>query len=303
MAAVFISYRREDSFDWASKLNDALGMRFGRDLIFRDFDDIKLGDDFIDTIKNEIMNCTVFLVVIGPLWLTNAAGQRRIEAPDDVLRMEITDAIGSNSTIIPILVGDAKMPAENELPATIKSISRLNALELRSDQWYQDIYKLIERLQELILPEREQWSIHEVRSEVYRMQLRFFDAYSKDISAALEIAQQTHGYLDRAMMLYPKDANLQMTRGYCHKNEAMALKVLGRYEESDTSLNVADHVFNEILDERPNDAGAWNGKGSVEAIRGNYEKALQYIDRALEIMPEYQEAIEDRERILSYMDR
>jgi hypothetical protein len=45
MSRVFISYRRADSAQSASKLYRHLSLRFGKDLIFQDVEDIKPGDD------------------------------------------------------------------------------------------------------------------------------------------------------------------------------------------------------------------------------------------------------------------
>ena len=37
--------------------------------------------------------------------------------------------------------------------------------------------------------------------------------------------------------------------------------------------------------------------GSVEALRGNYRTALFYVDRALELKPDYADALHDRKEI------
>jgi len=87
-------------------------------------------------------------------------------------------------------------------------------------------------------------------------------------------------------------------RGYFHKNKAMALRDLGRAQECQAALDVADQVFSTMIQENDEDAAAWNGKGSVETLRGNFSQALAYIDRALEIAPNYQAAQSDREKIL-----
>ena len=89
-----------------------------------------------------------------------------------------------------------------------------------------------------------------------------------------------------------------MTRGYLYKNEAMALIQLGRYDESESALNKGESIFQTMLDERPRDAGALNGLGSIEIVRGNYEKAHEFVDKALEILPDYQAAQKDHKLIL-----
>lgn len=120
MAGVFISYRRADSAGWAGRLFDHLSNRYGNDLVFQDFDDIPPGQDFIEVIQAGIKDSEVMLVVIGPLWLVNAKGERRLDNPDDVLRIEITMGLTSPLTVIPTLVGSAFMPSPDDLPEPLK---------------------------------------------------------------------------------------------------------------------------------------------------------------------------------------
>jgi tetratricopeptide (TPR) repeat protein len=52
-----------------------------------------------------------------------------------------------------------------------------------------------------------------------------------------------------------------------------------------------------MITERPLDESAWNGLGSIAAVRGDYAEALRYIDRALEINPGYTYAQQDRQSV------
>ena len=304
MSRIFISYRRADSAQWANKLYGHLSMRFGKDLVFQDVDDIKGGEDFLEAIRKELESCLVFLVVVGPHWLIDGKGRRRLDEPEDVLRMEVTEALSSEGTVIPVLVGGAGMPLSEDLPDSLKPLARRQAIHLRDDQWIPNVGVLIERLRELVLPTTEQMPLPQAKQELYEMQLGYFDLLdNKKAAEALELAQKIQAYLNRVLPLYPQDSELKVTRGYLFKNEAMALMRLGRYDQSEAALDEGELIFRTMIDERPRDAGAWNGLGSVTAVRGNYEEALGYIDRALEIMPGYSAAIRDREQILRIMDR
>jgi len=53
-------------------------------------------------------------------------------------------------------------------------------------------------------------------------------------------------------------------------------------------------MFEIIREQKPDDPGAWNGLGSVALLQGDPARALTYIDRALEILPDYPEAKHDR---------
>lgn len=48
-------------------------------------------------------------------------------------------------------------------------------------------------------------------------------------------------------------------------------------------------------------AEAYNGLGSVEALRGHLKDALTWIDRALALVPNYPAAQEDRAQVLARM--
>ncbi len=299
MSRVFISYRRADSAQSATKLNRHLGMRFGKDLIFQDVDDIKPGADFLETIRQELAECQVFLIVIGPHWLIDAQGRRRLDDPEDVLRMEVSEALSREATVLPVLVEGASMPSPDALPEPLKPLSRRQAVSLTEEKWIPNVEALIDRLREIILPRVEDIPLRQAQQELYKMQLDYFDLLDANRAAdALELAQKTQDYLDRVLPLYPQDPTLKLTRGYLHKNEAMALGRLRRFDESESALNKGESTFRTMLDERPRDASAWNGLGSIEAVRGNYEKAHGHIDEALKILPNYPAAQRDHEQIM-----
>ncbi len=303
MPGVFISYRRADSAGWAGRLFDHLSNRYGNDLVFQDFDDIPPGQDFLEVIKAAIEDSEVMLVVIGPFWVENAQGQRRLDNPDDVLRMEITLGLTSHLTVIPTLVGNASMPSPDDLPEPLKKLSRLNAVEIRDGHWFKDVSELMDYLSELITQHRVKPDLAEAQKELYEMQKRYFDLFPVDAGASLDIAQEALTRLDQVMPLYPQDSYLQVMRGYFHKNIAMAQRALNQPEEFENSINRAEQIFITMVAENPDDASAWNGMGSVNMVRGNLEKALSDIERALEIKPDYPEAISDRKIVLSNLQR
>src|SRR5262249_32981555 len=92
--------------------------------------------------------CRVLVVVIGPRWLTltNEAGQRRIDDPQDWIRREIAEALSHGLRVIPVLTGDAVLPAEADLPADIAGLSRRQYLPLRHRQTPLDLAFLVERI-------------------------------------------------------------------------------------------------------------------------------------------------------------
>lgn len=92
---IFISYRRDDSEGHTGRLYDALASRFGDEQVFMDIDTIPLGVDFARVITEAVASCDVLIAVIGRDWLTlaDSTGRRRIDSPDDFVRLEIKAVI------------------------------------------------------------------------------------------------------------------------------------------------------------------------------------------------------------------
>src|SRR5262249_14972097 len=140
MSNIFISYRRQDATETATRLYEALGNYFGRLPIFQDVEAIPPGADFAAYLRDTIAQCAVMLVVIGPSWLTltDTQGRPRLTAPTDWVRTEIELAQQHHVQVIPVLANGARMPQEEELPPSIQFLARANAHALRPDQGFRD---------------------------------------------------------------------------------------------------------------------------------------------------------------------
>ena len=105
---------------------------FPAEQVFKDVDNIEPGEDFVERITAAVGSCDVLLALIGPQWLTitDENGQRRLDNPEDYVRLEIETALTRKIRVIPILVDDARMPRANELPATLAPLVRRNAVEI-----------------------------------------------------------------------------------------------------------------------------------------------------------------------------
>ncbi|MEW8049499.1 MAG: toll/interleukin-1 receptor domain-containing protein [Candidatus Thiodiazotropha sp.] len=145
-----MSYRREDSADVTGRIHDRLVEHFGESAVFMDVDDIPLGVDFTRYIDEKVGQCEVFLAVIGRDWLsaTNEEGNRRLDQPGDYVRIELQSALKRNIPIIPLLVRRASMPEADELPESIREISKRNGMHVRADPDFRtDCDRLIEGLE------------------------------------------------------------------------------------------------------------------------------------------------------------
>jgi hypothetical protein len=145
---IFISYRRDETAYPAGWLYDRLAQHFGASQIFKDVDSIELGDDFVQVITRAVGSCDVLLALIGEQWLTitDAQGQRRLNDPNDFVRLEIEAALTRDVRIIPILIDGAHMPKADELPAGLASLVRRQALELSPSRFEYDTSRLLKVL-------------------------------------------------------------------------------------------------------------------------------------------------------------
>src|SRR5262250_3117465 len=150
MGGVFINYRGEDSDTAAALIDRELTARLGSDRVFLDCRSIPAGADFAEELLGRLRAYSVLVVVIGPRWLTltNQGGQRRIDDPQDWIRREIAEALASGMRVIPVLTGDAALPAEAELPADIAGLSRRQDVPLRHRHTPLDLSFLGERITE-----------------------------------------------------------------------------------------------------------------------------------------------------------
>jgi YVTN family beta-propeller protein len=149
---VFISYRREETAAYAGRLYDAMAPRFGDRNVFMDVD-LEPGIDFVEKITEAVGACHVLIVVMGPRWATveNEDGVVRLADSGDFVRLEVGTALRrADVTVIPVLVGGARMPDAEDLPQEISPITRRNALDLSDTRWRYDVGRLVKTLEELL---------------------------------------------------------------------------------------------------------------------------------------------------------
>jgi N-acetylneuraminic acid mutarotase len=147
-ARVFMSYRREDSSGYAGRLFDALVGRFGDGSVFMDIDTIAPGQDFVQVIQEALVDCEIVLVIIGRNWLEarDRRKRRRLDNPDDFVRMEIEGALSRALHVLPVLVGGAEMPSGRELPVSLAPLARRHAFEVSDRRWHYDVQALLAAL-------------------------------------------------------------------------------------------------------------------------------------------------------------
>lgn len=147
---IFVSYRRDDAAHVTGRIHDFLASRFGAGKVFMDVDSVAPGEDFVSKIGDTIAACDVFLVIIGPAWLEarTADGRRRIDLPQDFVRIELAAALSRGVKIIPVLVDNAGMPRQEDLPEDVAQMVRHNAVFLNHTTFRRDMEALAASLAE-----------------------------------------------------------------------------------------------------------------------------------------------------------
>ena len=148
VSRLFISYRRDDSAGYAGRLYDRLEREFGRDHLVMDVDAIPLGANFVKVLGDEVAKCDLLLAIIGPGWLEarDEEGKRRLENPQDFVRIEIGTALKRGIPVIPIVLEGTRIPKVDQLPDDLKELTLRNGLNVRHVSFLDDLERLIRGL-------------------------------------------------------------------------------------------------------------------------------------------------------------
>jgi TIR domain len=116
--------------------------------VFIDVDTISPGSDFADAIDRAVRQCDAVVAVIGRHWLDAALpdGRRRLDEPNDFVRIELERAFANGVSLIPTVVQGAAFPDASTLPAALEPLAQRQGIELRDTAWRVDVQRLIRRL-------------------------------------------------------------------------------------------------------------------------------------------------------------
>ncbi len=164
------------------RIYDCLVTKFGRERVFKDVDNIPFGSEFSEYIEQAVNRCQVLLVVIGRTWTTatETDSSRRLDNPNDFVRIEIESALKLGVPVIPLLMEGVSMPEQNQLPESLQPIIKRNGLSIGHDpRFHSDMDRLIQGIQLFVRPTEalgptfsfETVSVDNRGNEVRRLQL------------------------------------------------------------------------------------------------------------------------------------
>ena len=147
---IFLSYRRDDDPGYALALFGRLEQSLPIERLFMDVEGgIGPGHDFFRVIEDQVNTCDVMLVLIGSKWLNaiDEMGRRRLDNPQDFVRIEVESALRLGKRVIPLLVNKTEMPRGDALPDPLKPLARRNAVRLTQERFKADAQGLIKALE------------------------------------------------------------------------------------------------------------------------------------------------------------
>jgi hypothetical protein len=164
---VFISYRRDDTKDFAGRLYDRLREEPRIKKIFLDVDGIDKGADFKTKIESAMSECEQALLLIGANWCADG----RIKQEGDFVRLEAQEAMRGRTKVLPVLVNGAAMPKPSDLPPELVQLAAINALSARYDSFDRDSDFLVDVLLSRKKPQGidRYWFLHPLQYGVYRL--------------------------------------------------------------------------------------------------------------------------------------
>jgi len=245
---IFLSYRRDDDRHVAERMYESLVLKFGHESVFKDVDSVPMGADFRKVIKTAVEKCDVLLALIGKQWLiiSDDSGRRKIDNPDDFVRVEIETALNRGIPVVPVLVPEVPALKEEALPPSLSDICfHQNAL-IRPDP---DFGRDMERLRNGI--------IRAVKAAQFGGRQR-----GKNPTKLHYYCYVSRGKVDQ---LY---AQLQPDDDAAMKNDLFGASVLGEYVST-----LPDHIDSKAT-------SPYSGQTTIAKLRsvlnhiGRYEKVL-----------------------------
>jgi tetratricopeptide (TPR) repeat protein len=124
-----------------------------------------------------------------------------------------------------------------------------------------------------------------------------FDAWEQirgyNYGTAIERLQEAERALDQAFVQLKVDPAVVVQVGYVFKDFAQAYAKVDQPQRAAAALERARDHFELAAARDANNAGAWNGLGSVALANRAYEAAIGYCSKAIALEPDYPSALYD----------
>ncbi len=210
---IFINYRRADNTDFVERIRDWFVLRYGRESVFMDFDNIPPFTKFADFIRETVADCDVLVAIIGPAWMQMLQEKISQHDEEDYVQVEIKLALEQKKLIAPICIKGAPVPKTLHLPPDLRPLMDYNVAHLNSGREFLDnigriidaLEKKLDELEGMKVVSRDIDAIEQISFNIRHVIKNFETAETQgDYQAALHWLHQirTSGY---APAYYPLD--------------------------------------------------------------------------------------------------
>ncbi len=233
-----------------------------------DVDHIGPGLDYVEILDEQVAKCDIVLAVIGKSWLLSAddSGQRRLEKPEDFVRIEIESALRREKRLVPILVNDAQMPNASDLPVSLHPLTRRQFMRLSHETFGTDVERIILALRQMLKEEAKQLQQEEAEGQQKKP-----NGIIRDIDAPW-CPQMLLLPAGRFVMGSPEsEAHRMIWERPQHEVAISKPFLLGRYA---VTFDEYDH-FCEATNRKKSEDQGW-GRGKLPVIDVNWEDASAY---------------------------
>ncbi len=143
---IFLSYRRDDSPGYVSRLEDELERAFGDDRVFRDATDIPGGTKWRNVIDANLHSSAVLILFIGPRW--EDIWVERKDAEVNYVALELKRAQELDVPIIPLTLNGTELSDDLDLGdiAFIRD-NQFHDISDRQGRWKGDFARLVSLLE------------------------------------------------------------------------------------------------------------------------------------------------------------
>jgi CheY-like chemotaxis protein len=185
---VFISYQRADALFVAHALGYALRLA-GHDA-FVDTGSISGGELYPQVISKAISRANVVLALIGPKF-----DVKKLHEPTSVVTFEWRYAQYHGASVVPVLIENAAMPKDNDLPPELRWIAKRNAYALRPSSLEPDIDAVVKAIPAMAVEPRRVARVLWVddkpaNNELERAKLRPFGIVFDNVVSTHEAVEQ-----------------------------------------------------------------------------------------------------------------
>lgn len=155
---------------------------------------------------------------------------------------------------------------------------------------------IIDTLAAEVLEDKISWEESHRKMAAYYLVNKDINSFLEEMDALISqypVVVEYYDYVANILIQIKDYARAQkyLRSGYEIKPNAFKSKWLGTIDLYNNKLKSAEKYLNESLDFNNNDAQVWYNLAGIYVKRNNYEKALELINKALSLKPNYSEAV------------